>query len=729
MKKVLVSIAIAAFVVCSFAQNKNNTLLNRILRGDFQPKSVKASSSMADGEYYTQVSKDSTAIVRFSYKTGKIVDSLFSVYTARECTIKKIHGYEFSSDESKILIYTDKEQLFRHSYQANYYVFERPRNLIYPLSKGGKQQMATFSPNGRLVAFVRNFNLYLVKLDYGTESQITTDGEENYITYGLPDWVYEEEFSSNKAFEFSPDNNFIAFLRFDQSQIPEYRYTEFKGLSPELKQNATYPAVKVLKYPKAGQPNSKVTVQTFNIATRVIKTMELNDNSIEYIPRIRFTPQPDKLAIFTLNRQQNNFTIYAANPRSGVCRLLIREESKTYIDDNVFDQISFLPDQIIFVSERDGNRHLYDYSPIGVLRRQITKGNWDVTDFLGYNAATGVYYYESNESGPLYNAIYALDGKGRKTTLSRTDGNSHGVLSSNYKYLTATFSNVKSVPLVEIKETQQGKTVVSLETNADLSKSASAAQLTTKEFFTFKTSKGIELNGWMIKPSGFDVQKRYPVVMVQYSGPNSQQVKDEWKVDWTQSLASQGYLVVCVDGRGTGGRGEAFSHQTYRKLGIMEAEDQIEAARYLGGLSYIDKANIAIWGWSYGGYNVLMSMSLGKGIFKAGIAVAPVTDWRFYDSVYAERYMQTPNENSDGYDLSSPMKYVDQFEGNLLIVHGTGDDNVHVQNTYEYTERLVQAGKQFDMQIYTNRDHYISGGKTRQHLYARFMRFLDQNLK
>lgn len=728
MKKVFVTVAISAFVICSSAQN-NNILLHRILKGEFQPKSIKASCSMADGEYYTQVSKDSTAIVRFSYKTGKIVDSLFSVYTARECTIKKIHGYELSADESKILIHTDREQLFRHSFQANYFVYERSRNLIYPLSKGGKQQMAIFSPNGRLVAFVRNFNLYLVKLDYGTESQITTDGEENYITYGLPDWVYEEEFASNRAFEFSPDNNFIAFLRFDQSQIPEYRYTEFKGLSPELKSNETYPSVKVLKYPKAGQANSKVSVQTFNIATRVIKTMELNDNSIEYIPRIRFTPQPDKLAIFTLNRQQNNFTIYAANPRSGVCRLLIREESKTYIEENIFDQISFFPDQIIFISERDGYRHLYDYSPIGVLRRQITKGNWDVTDFLGYNAATGVYYFESNEPGALYNAVYSLDGKGRKSALTRTDGNSHGALSSSFKYVATTFSNVKTAPSIEIKETQQGKTVAVLEANEALSKLSVAAQLKTKEFFTFKTTTGVELNGWMLKPNNFDAQKRYPVVMVQYSGPSSQQVKDEWKIDWTQSLAAQGYLVVCVDGRGTGGRGEAFSHQTYRKLGVMEAEDQIEAARYLGNQPYVDKANIAIWGWSYGGYNVLMSMSLGKGVFKAGIAVAPVTDWRFYDSVYAERYMQTPNENMEGYDLSSPLHYVDQLEGNLLIVHGTGDDNVHIQNTYEYTEKLVQAGKQFDMQIYTNRDHYISGGKTRQHLYGRFMRFLDQNLK
>lgn len=709
------------------AQKNGSDLLKKIVAGEFQPKQITGIRSMADGETYTRLNTDHSAVVKYSYKTGKIVDTVFSVRRARECKFKSFDGYEFSADESKMLVWNNKEQIFRHSFKADYFVYELKRNLVYPLSAGGKEQSATFSPNGRMVAFVRNANLFLVKLDYGTESQMTSDGEPNKTCYGVPDWVYEEEFSFSRAFEWSPDNNFVAYIRFNLTKIPDYSFPVYKGLNPSEDAFAAYPGISKVKYPKAGQENADVCVQTYNVQTRVVKTMELGDPDIEYIPRIRFMPQPDKLAVFTLNRQQNKFTIFAANPRSGLSRLLIHEESETYIDNDLFDQITFYPDQIVYVSERDGYRHLYDYSPIGVLRRQITKGNWEVTNFLGYNTANGVYYFETNENSPLRTAVYSLDGKGRKLCLTPNAGINHAEFSNNFNYFVNRFSNLKTPLTTEIRDAG-GRTLAVLESNAELKKKWQANKLQEKEFFTFRTDKYIQLNGWMLKPQGFDVSKNYPVVMVQYGGPKSQQVKDEFKVDWEQYLVQLGYVVVCVDGRGTGGRGENFAKQTYGKLGLMEAEDQIQTAKYLGSLPYIDKNRIAIWGWSFGGSNVLMSMSLGKGIFKAGIAVAPVTDWRFYDSVYSERYLKTPKENAEGYELSSASHYASQLEGSLLLVHGTADDNVHYQNTAEYAEQLVQAGKQFDMQIYTNRNHFIKGGNTRLHLYERFVRFLDHNL-
>ena len=729
MKKyILIFALLNYFGLEVFAQKTNSNLLKNIVAGNFQAKTIQDSRSMADGEFYARMNNDSSAILRFAYKTGKLVDTLFSAKSARDCKFEKFQGFEFSQDESKVLIYRNKIQLFRRSFKADYFVFERVRNIIYPLSSGGMQQMATFSPNGRMVAFVRDANMCLVKLDYGTESQITKDGEANKITYGMPDWVYEEEFKMTRAFEWSPDNNFVAFLRFDQTKVPEYSYTVFKGTNPSKNEQSTYPGIEKIKYPKAGQPNSEVSVLSFNVATKVVKIMELNDSEIEYIPRIQFTPQPDRLAVFTLNRQQNKFTIYTANPRSGVCRLLISEENNTYVDNDNFDQISFYPDQIVVMSEKDGYRHLYDYSPTGVLRRQITKGSWEVTSFLGYNAATGIYYYESNKESPLRNGVYSLDGKGKETCLTPNQGTNHGELSANFRYFINVFSNAKTPPITEIKDATTGKTLSILEANKDLTSKLTENNFQTKEFFTFKNEKGILLNGWLIKPQTFDTQKQHPVVMLQYNGPRSQQVKDEWKMDWEQHLAQEGYVVACVDGRGTSGRGEQFGKLTYGKLGILEAEDQIDAAHYLSTLPYINKSKIAIWGWSYGAYNVLMSMSLGKGVFKAGIAVAPVTDWRLYDTVYAERYMRTPSENAEGYESSSAGRYASQLEGNLLLVQGTADDNVHIQNAYEYSEQLVQAGKPFDMQIYTNRNHFLKGGNTRLHLYQRFMRFLEQNL-
>ncbi len=728
MKRWLLLFVCTGVTFCVWAQTNDNTWLKQILKGEYNARGVAEQHSMSDGEYYTVRSADSTAILRYEYKSGKLVDTLFSTRTARECGFRKFSDYEFSADETKILIATAKESIFRHSFRATYFVFERKRNLISPLSKGGKQQMATFSPNGRMVAFVRDANIYLVKLDYGTESAVTKDGEPGKITYGLPDWVYEEEFSFNKAFEWSPDNGFIAFMRFDQSNVPDFSIPMYKGLRPEKSAFATYPGAESVKYPKAGQPNSKVTVQTFNVLSRVVKNMEISDPDVEYVPRIRFMPQPDQLAVFTLNRQQNKFVIYSANPRSGLTRTLIREENEAYIDNDNFDMIQFLSDRIIYVSEKDGFRHLYEYSINGVLRKQLTKGEWAVTGFHGYDPTRQVYYYTSNEGSPLRSSLYSLDYKGKKGNLTPEPG-THGIsFSANFSYFTDNYSTA-NIPDVVTVRNWQGKTCFVAEANTALKNKLSKLALSTKEFFSFTTTSGVSLNGWMVKPAGFSSTKQYPVVMVQYGGPGSQQVKDAYRLDWEQYLAAKGYLVVCVDGRGTGGRGEKFSKQTYMRLGLKEAEDQIETARYLSAQPFVDKSKIAIWGWSYGGYNVLMSMSLGKGVFRAGIAVAPVTDWRFYDSVYAERYMRTPGENMDGYNLSAPGTYAADLQGALLLVHGTADDNVHYQNTAEYAEQLVQAGKPFDMQIYTNRNHYIKGGNTRLHLYERFLRFLDQNMR
>lgn len=733
MKRFFTLLLLAIFVTGIQAQQK--VTLRDIAQGTYRAQGISGLKPMLDGEHYTQISSDHKRIVKYSFKTGEEVGTLFDVTTARDCDLKSFDDYILSPDEKLILIQTETKPIYRHSFTAVYYIYNVKNNKMEPLSNNGPQQVPLFSPDGNQIAFVRNNNIYLVKLLFGnSESQVTKDGEYNHVLNGIPDWVYEEEFSFNRAFDFSADSKMIAYVRFDESAVPMFSFTWYKGLAPEKTSYATYPGAYEYKYPKAGEVNSKVSVHTYDIKSHVTRKMDLQIDSDGYIPRIKFTSDPEKLAIMTLNRHQNRLDLYMANPRSGLCKVAIRDEAEQYIKESAYSNIKFYPEHIVMMSEKDGYNHLYLYTIAGNLVKQITKGQFEVTSFLGWDQKANVFYYASNEGSPLRTAIYKIDGKGKKTKLSTRTGSNSAIFSTNQKYYINTFSNISTPTLITLND-NRGKELTTLLDNSKLKAQTAQLNMPQKEFFTFRTSSGVELNGWMMKPANFNANKKYPVILHQYSGPGSQQVIDRWGIGsfgdgglFEAYMCDKGYIMVCVDGRGTGGRGAAFEKCTYLQLGVKEAEDQVETARYLGTLPYIDGKRIGIWGWSFGGYNTLMSMSDGSGAFKAGVAIAAPSDWRFYDTVYTERFMRTPKENAEGYDAGSAIKRAPQLKGSLLLIHGTADDNVHYQNCAEYSEALVQAGIQFDMQVYTNRNHGIFGGKTREHLMNRVANFFIQNL-
>lgn len=733
MKKLFLLFCLVALTLGIKAQNQ--VTLRDVSRGTYRASNIYGIKPMLDGQYYTQISPDRKRIVKYSFKTGKQVEAIFDVEKARDCTLKYFDDYIMSPDEKLILIQTKTRAIYRRSFTAEYYIYNVKNNTIEPLSKNGPQQVPLFSPDGFQVAFVRNNNIFLVKLLFGnSESQITKDGEYNKVLNGIPDWVYEEEFGFNRAFDFSADSKMIAYIRFDESQVPMYKFPLYKGMNPEYTEFATYPGEYTYKYPKSGEVNSTVSVHTYDIKSHVTRKMDLPLDKDGYIPRIKFTSDPEKLAIMTLNRHQNRFDLYMANPKSALCKVAIRDESEQYIKEDEYSNIKFYPENIVLMSERDGYNHLYLYTIGGNLVKQITKGKFEVKSFLGWDKQSNVFYYTSNEGSPLRTAVYKIDGKGKKTKLSTRTGTNDAIFSSNYSYYINTFSNISTPTLITIND-NKGKELATMLDNKKLKEKIATLTLPQKEFFTFRTAEGVELNGWMMKPANFDATKKYPVIMHQYSGPGSQQVLDRWGIGsfsdagmFEAYMADRGYISVCVDGRGTGGRGAEFEKCTYLFLGVKESHDQVEAAKYLGTLPYVDGSRIGIWGWSFGGYNTLMSMSEGSNVFKAGVAIAAPTDWRYYDSVYTERFMRTPKENGDGYDAGSAIKRAPKMHGSLLLIHGTADDNVHLQNMAEYSEALVQAGVQFDEHIYINRNHGISGGNTRNHLMNRVANFFLRNL-
>lgn len=736
MKQISITLVLCLCVLTAFAQGKKALELADVISGQFRAENIYGVIPIpGDDEHYSQMNAEGTQIIKYSFKTGKQVEVLFDAATARECPFKQFDSYSFAPDGSKLLIATETTPIYRRSYTAVHYLYSLKRNLegkinnvVEKLSDGGPQQVPVFSPDGNMVAFVRDNNIYLVKLLYGnSESQVTEDGERNKIIYGTPDWVYEEEFGYNRALEFSADSKMLAFVRWDESAVRSYSFPVFAGEAPRIAAYEKYPGSYTYKYPKTGEENSKVSVLTFDIKSKVTRKMQVPLDEDGYIPRIRFTKDPAKLAIMTLNRHQNRLDLYMGDPRSTVCKLALRDESDTYIKPNVFDNIRFYEDGFSFMSERSGFNHLYWYNLSGTLVKQVTKGEFEVKDFYGYSPEDGSFYYSSNEESPLRQAVYKTDRKGRKTKLSGQMGTNNAQFSNGLKFFMNRYTNLDT-PMVITLNDNTGKVLTILLDNSKLKERLAQYDMPKKEFFQFKTSDGTQLNGWMMKPTGFDGNRKYPVLMYQYSGPGSQEVLDTYGVSWETYMASQGYVVVCVDGRGTGGRGAAFEKCTYLNLGVKEAHDQVETAQYLGTLPYVDKNRIGIWGWSFGGYMTLMSMSEGTPVFKAGVAVAAVTDWNYYDTIYGERFMRTPQENAEGYKAGSAFTRADKLHGKLLLVHGLADDNVHYQNCAEYAEHLVQLGKQFDMQVYTNRNHSIIGGKTRLHLYTKLTDFFKANL-
>ena len=702
-------------------------LLYDITDSRFRAKNIDMPRSMNDGEYYTLL-LNNKAVVKYSYKTGATVDTIFSTFKLKNSSVKQISGYQFSPNENKLLVYTNVNYRYRRTFTADYFVYDVKHNEMVTLSDNGSQEVPLFSPDSRYIAFARQNNLYLKKLDFNTESPITTDGQLGNIINGTPDWVYEEEFEQTRYFEFSPDSKMVAFVRFDESKVPEYSFPVYLDKSKE--ELNKYPGFYKYKYPKAGESNSVVSVCVYDDYYKNIKTMKLGDNDQDfYIPRIKWTNSVEQLAIFKLNRDQNRLDMLLANPRSTLSKLALRQEDKYYVDYENIDFIRFATDNQSFigVSEKDGYRHVYQYGINGNIIKQITKGNWDITNIYGFDEKKQILYYQSAEVSPLHRDVYSIDLKGKKARLTDGKGTHNASFNSTLNYFIDNASSLEIPNIISLKS-NTGAALRVLETNAALAADFKALNLPKKEFFNFTTSENVKLNGWILKPTNFDPNKKYPVLQVQYSGPNSQQVLDSWKIDWEYYLATQGYVVVCVDGRGTGARGAEFRKCTYQQLNVLETKDQVETAKYLAKQTFIDKDRIGIWGWSYGGTMALFCMTTGEQVFKAGIAVAPVTDYRLYDTAYAERFMRRPQENFNGYDKSSALLRADKLQGNLLIVHGSADDNVHAQNTMLFIDKLVAADKQFEMQMYTDKNHSILGKQTRRHLYTRMSDFLFRNL-
>lgn len=714
MKKVCFVLLAILVSTSFFAQTLN---LKDITDGKYRAKGIAPAVSSADGEFYFQADQQKTKIIKYSYKTGQPVETIFDIQTARDCTIPSFEDFIMSPDENRLIVYTNSEQIYRRSFKADYYYFDIRRNMMRKLSDNKSKQMApVFSRDGRMLAYVCDNNIWLSKFDYGTESQITKDGEIGKIINGATDWAYEEEFGVTSLMDFSPDNKLLSFVRFDETNVPEFTFQNFN--------QQLYPDFTSFKYPKAGEANSKVTCNIFDIESKTIRPITFPANtSFEYIPKIEFTPT-SQLAIMTLNRDQNDFNMYFADPRTTIGKLILREQNDRYINYDFFNSIHFLGDQFTYISEKDGYCHIYIYSLTGVQQKQLTSGNYDVTEILACDPVTKTVYYQAAEESPLQRAIYKIDIlKGTKTKLSAKTGYNTASFSSNGKYFINNWSNTENPSFITMNDAS-GKELRVLEDNKELKGKLPSLGLPKKEFITVKGADGTSLNAWMLKPANFSSSKKYPLLMVQYSGPDSQEVLDRFNIDWVDFLTTQDYIVVAVDGRGTGARGQEFRKCTYMNLGIKESDDQIAAARYFGTLPYIDANNISIWGWSYGGYNVLMSLSRGNGVFKSGIAIAPVTNWRFYDSVYTERYMRTPQQNALGYQNGSPITLAPSLSGKLLLIHGSADDNVHFQNTIEYTSALIKANKQFELFVFPDQNHSIPGSHNRNYLYTKVIDFL-----
>lgn len=688
--KYFVSLILMLLVVQSNAQHMFD--YSDIKAGKFRAKSVYGLTSMADGEHYTV--NEGGKIGKYSYRTGERVSTVFDVAAHPELK-GKFDGYEFSADERRMLITTNTRPIYRHSFTADFWVYDIASGTLKKLTERGREQEAAFSPDGTKVGFVRENNIYLVDLTGYGVTPVTTDGRANEIINGHTDWVYEEEYAFTRAFEFSNDGKSIAYLRFDERAVPEYTMMIFGG-------GALYPHPYTYKYPKAGERNSTVELYVYSVADGRKTKIDTGAETDQYIPRIGWTPD-NVLFFYRVNRLQNHFEVLLADG-GGASKVLYSEEDRKYVERPDAQTVTFLPKgKFLVKSERSGFMHLYVHNDKGIVTDTVTRGNWEITSLVDVDKERA--YYLSTEGSPLRRNLWSvrLNGKG-KMRLTQDEGTFTIAPSKGFKYFISYFSNVSTPNLVRLHDSA-GKVLRTLEDNAELKKTISARKVPRKEFFTVTTMYGNTLNGYMIKPLDFDPAKKYPVLMYQYSGPGSQEVLDRWTMDWTDVLPQEGYIVACVDGRGTGGRGAEFRKCTYGNLGDLETRDQIEAAKWLATQQYVDKGRIGIYGWSYGGFMSLNCMLKGGDLFKMAIAVAPVTSWRFYDTIYTEIYNGLPQDNPRGYDDNSPINFAANLKGRLLIAHGTADDNVLIQNTYRMAQALTTAGKQFDMMIYPDDNH------------------------
>ena len=722
MKYLRISFQICLFFTTVLSAQTKEITLEEIWSGTFRTERLDALHSMENGQQYSVLNfnreERSTSIDIYDYKTLERVKTL--VNSSDLEGVDYFTDYTFSADESQVILATNEESVFRHSVLGNYYVYN-VKDATLSLISEEKIQEPTFSPNGTKVAFAKDNNLYVKDLISGETFQFTFDGEENKIINGITDWVYEEEFAFVRAFDWNANGTQIAYIRFDEAKVPEF--------SMDIYGTELYQTQEVFKYPKAGEANSDVSLHVYNLETT--KTTKVNvSGDFEYIARIEWTKNADILSAQVLNRHQNDLELIAYNSATNKTSVLLKEVDKAYVD--VTDNLTFLEDNsFIWTSEKDGYNHIYHYGRDGKLINQITKGNWEVTNYYGFNEKTKTIFYQSVENGSINRDVYSVKLNGRnKKRLTEDEGTNAADFSADFSYFINTFSNASTPPRYTLNSASSGKVIKLIKDNNIVTKQLSEYKISKKEFGTIAIN-GNDLNMWMVKPLDFDESKEYPLLMFQYSGPGSQQVANSWMSSndyWYQLLAQKGYIVACVDGRGTGFKGAAFKKLTQNELGKYEVEDQIAVGKKLGALPYIDSERIGIWGWSFGGFMSSNCLFKGNDVFKMAIAVAPVSSWRFYDSIYTERYMTTPQENASGYDDNSPINHVDKLKGDFLLIHGSGDDNVHLQNTMRLVEALVQANKQFDWGVYPDKNHGIYGGNTRLHLYTKMTNFLDENL-
>lgn len=732
--KRLLFIFTALFMLTAHVSAGGKITIPDITSGKFAAKTVNGINPIEGTDTYARISDDGKRVDCYSFKTGKLLRNLFDVSNTMGKKIDSFDGYILSPDGTRMLIQTKTKSIYRRSFTAVYYLYNIASRKLEPLSDGGPQQVPVWSKDGLQVAFVREGNIYLVKLLYdNAEVQVTKDGKFNEVINGLPDWVNEEEFGFNRALTFNADGTMICWLRYDEKDVKTYSLQMYKGMKPEKQENAVYPGFYSYKYPKAGEDNSKVTAWSYDIKSHRISKLQVPLDADGYMPRIKATDDASKVVVYTMNRHQDELCLYSVNPRSTVAQLIVKEHVEKYVKEEAMEAVTFIGNNVLLPSDRSGFMKLYIYSMNGQLHRTIG-GDYDITAVYGYDAKTGDVYYQAAALGPSDRQVYVAHKNGKTVRLSDKKGWNTALFSGDYQYFVNTWSDYNT-PYVVTTRDNNGRVISTLQDNADLKAKVEESGFAKRESFSFTTSEGVQLNGWILKPLNFDASKRYPVIMHQYSGPGSQQVTDSWSAGsmgqggaFDSYLAQQGFIVVSVDGRGTGGRGADFEKCTYLKIGDLESKDQVEAALYLGSLPFVDKDRIGIWGWSYGGFNTLMSMSEGRGVFRAGVAIAPPTSWRFYDSIYTERYMRTPKENPDGYDVN-PIVRAHKLHGALLLCHGTADDNVHPQNSYEYAEALVQADKDFRELYYTNRNHSIYGGNTRNHLLRQVANFFVTELK
>ena len=723
MKKI--SLTILFFVVSSLsvvAQQK--ITLEEIWGGAFRTKGMDALSAMKNTNQYTVLNFDRSSksyqIDLYDFATLEKVSTLFDTKNHPEVT--SIDSYSFDKNEKKILIATNSNSIFRHSFTAQYFIYDIPSKTVNSFTTNAIQE-PTFSADGTKIAYAFENNLYVHDLSSGVIIQITQDGKKNKIINGITDWVYEEEFAFVKAYDWNITGTKIAYIKFDETEVPEF--------SMDMYNEGLYPTQTVFKYPKAGEKNAIVSLHIFDLKSGTTKKINLGDYKDFYIPRIKWTNDAAVLSVQVMNRHQNNLDLHFVDANAGTTKIVLNEKDAAYVD--VTDNLTFLKDNsFIWTSEKDGFNHIYHYDKSGKLKKQITSGKWEVTNYYGFDEKSGMIYYQSVENGSINRDVYAIkvDGKS-KVRLSSKTGTNSATFSPNFQFFINTYSSATSAPTYTLNDSKTGAVVKTIVSNEAVEQKLAKYDVTPKEFFVLTTEKGHQLNAWMIKPKNFDPNKKYPVFMYQYSGPGSQQVDNAWNSTddyWFMMLAQQGYIVACVDGRGTGFKGAAFKKCTQKELGKYEVEDQIDAAKVIGKYNYVDASRIGIFGWSYGGFMSSNCLFQGADVFKMAIAVAPVTSWRYYDSIYTERYMQTPQENASGYDNNSPINHVSKLKGNFLLIHGTADDNVHVQNTMKMVEALVQANKQFDWAIYPDKNHGIYGGKTRLQLYTKMTNFIKEKL-